>query len=67
MPEHNAEVPTRRRALKILSSTMGLAFAVALAGCASGSTKPWQKPAWMRSKRGSNGNGGNRNGGGNRS
>jgi hypothetical protein len=53
--------------LKVLSSTACIALVVALAGCTAGSTKSWQKPAWMRSKRGSNGNGGGRNGGGARS
>jgi hypothetical protein len=67
MSEDRAEVSTRRRALKVLSSTACIALVVALAGCTAGSTKSWQKPAWMRSKRGSNGNGGGRNGGGARS
>ncbi len=48
----------RRQALRLLSAAACSALAMVLAGCASEPAESWDKPAWMRSKRGSNGNGG---------
>jgi hypothetical protein len=63
MPEHHAAASTetsaraRRHVLKLLSiAVYGAAF-VGLAGCAQGAEQGWKRPDWMRSKRGSNGNG----------
>jgi hypothetical protein len=50
----------RRQALKLLSAAAFGALALALAGCAAGSAENWDKPVWMRSKRGTNGNGAGR-------
>ena len=52
--------PARRQALRVLSVIACAAFAISLAGCAQGSAESWERPDWMRSKRGSNGNGAGR-------
>jgi len=49
--------PTRRQALRQLSVIVCAALAITLTGCAQGSAESWERPDWMRSKRGSNGNG----------
>jgi hypothetical protein len=52
--------PTRRQALHALSVTVCAALAITLTGCAQESVDSWERPDWMRSKRGSNGNGAGR-------
>jgi hypothetical protein len=52
--------PTLRHALHALSVIGCAVLAIALTGCAQGSAESWERPDWMRSKRGSNGNGAGR-------
>jgi hypothetical protein len=66
MAEHKAEqsaeraARTRRQILRLLSIAACGGFAVGGAGCAQDGAQEWQKPDWMRSKRGSTGNGSGR-------
>jgi hypothetical protein len=63
MAEHHAEVSTqtahraRRQALKLLSIAVYGVLAMGIAGCAQEPTQSRERPDWMRSKQGSNGNG----------
>jgi len=56
----NTSSSPRRQALRTLSAIACGALAVALAGCGQGSVEGLEKPDWMRSKRGSTGNGAGR-------
>jgi len=62
MTEHKAEAPSaetashaRRQVLKLLSTVACGAFAMGIAGCAPAQER--ERPDWIRSKQGSNGNG----------
>ncbi|MGE0119548.1 MAG: hypothetical protein AB7S71_09035 [Dongiaceae bacterium] len=44
--------------LRLLSTAACGGLAMAFAGCADGTAESWERPAWFRSKRGTNGNGG---------
>jgi hypothetical protein len=63
MAEHHAEVSTearprsRRGALRLLAIAVYGALAVGIAGCTQEPMQSRQRPDWMRSKQGSNGNG----------
>jgi hypothetical protein len=63
MAEHLAEVSTeaqrrsRRNALRLLSIAVYGALAMGIAGCGQESRQSRERPDWMRSKQGSNGNG----------
>ena len=63
MAENNAEATPdtpaygRRQMLKKLSTAVGGVFAIAVAGCAQQQSEGWERPDWLRSKQGSNGNG----------
>ena len=63
MQEHRAEALIdedlrRRQVLRFLSTAACGGLTMALAGCAEGPMESWERPAWFRSKRGTNGNGG---------
>jgi len=52
--------PTRRQALRTVSAVVWSALAVPLIGCAQEPAQKPVQPEWMRSKRGSTGNGSGR-------
>jgi hypothetical protein len=63
MAEHHADVPvetlpcSRRKALRLLSVAAYGALATGIVGCAQEPVQSRERPDWMRSKQGSNGNG----------
>jgi hypothetical protein len=63
MTEHKVEASAetfshaRRQVLKLLSTAACGAFAMGVAGCAQKQAQERERPDWMRSKQGSNGNG----------
>jgi len=43
--------------MRLLSTAVCGAFAMGVAGCVQEQAREWERPDWMRSKQGTNGNG----------
>lgn len=53
------ELPVERtRRWLLVSGPLAVGAMLALAGCSQVKQEPWQRPDWLKGKRGTNGNGG---------